>query len=230
MPTFIDESGCCGFGPKSQPYFRLVGVWFPTSDGADLCEAALEAFRKEQQLPPGYEFKYSSKLSDRIRTAFFALVARHEFCFAAAHFDKASRLAKMDKETLYRDCVRVLTQSLLDQYQYAEELKCSVKGSPVRLAEKVIADDNKDPFYFRILKDEFFALKSANGKTLIGNVKPGKSKSDRMLQLVDMVCGAVGDHLAGNSEFFNLIRGNALRVVVLPETPGASDETITRPI
>lgn len=230
MPTFIDESGCCGFEPTSFPYFRLVAVWFPTGESAEACRESIEKVRQQLRLPEGYEFHYASKVSDAIREAFFNAVAGHEFCFVAVHFDKPAKPGALDKEGLFRACIPVLTENLLDRYQYAEELKSCDRGRPVRLAEKVIPDDNQDPFYLKVLKDYFFGLQSASGKSLVGDVKPARSHTDRLLQLADMICGAVGAHLGGNSRFFQLIRGNAIRVVKLPaETQEADGVNTIRP-
>ncbi|MBA4066964.1 MAG: hypothetical protein C0501_25300 [Isosphaera sp.] len=229
MPTFLDESGCCGFGPGSQPYFRLVAVWFPTGDLGDACGEAIAAVRASLRLPRDYEFKYSSRLTEASRVTFFRAVAGREFCFAAAHFDKLAQPGAVDKDGLYRACIGALTRTLSDHYCYAEELKSIAKGRPVRLAEKVVADDNHDGVYFRALRHEFFALKSAAGRSLVGDVRPGKSDADPLLQLADMLCGAVGDHLAGESGMYNLIAGNCLGVIRLPEMTGAGGEDTTRP-
>ena len=228
MPTFIDESGCCGFDVNSKPYFRLVAVWFPTSEAADSCRETIELHRKERKLPERYEFKFSTRMPDAARLAFFTAVAQSEFRFVAAHFDKLAQPGSVNKEGLFRACISVLADTLHSHYQLAEEDKCRAKGSAVRLAEKIIPDDNEDALYLRVIKDIFFALKAANGKSLVGGVKPGRSKSDRLLQLADMVCGAVGAHLCGESDYFNMISQNILRIAQLPETKPADGEGTTR--
>lgn len=215
MPTFIDESGCCGFEPGSKPYFRLAAVWFETGDDADACRAAIEQFRQDRRLPERYEFKYSG-IPDDIKAAFFEAIRGHNFAFVVTHFDKLVRPGCVDKIRLYEACTAPLVAHLSAQYQIAEEFKAERLGRPVRLAEKVIPDDNHDAAYLRVLKGQFFSLTSVSGRTLVGEVKFGKSKADRLLQLADMICGAVGDHVGGDSSHFSLIAGHALHVAVLP--------------
>lgn len=46
-------------------------------------------------------------------------------------------------------------------------------------------------------------------------LRSGRSKSDPGIQLVDMVCGAVGKHIHGESGYFRLIESKAVAIEIL---------------
>ena len=63
------------------------------------------------------------------------------------------------------------------------------RGKPFK--DPVIVDDNADAAYLGVVKKAFGGLRGE--RPLTGKVQFRGSKSDEMLQLADMVCGAIGD-------------------------------------
>jgi len=76
------------------------------------------------------------------------------------------------------------------------------------LNERITADDNQDKVYFSVLRTQFQALKSRvkQGRSLVKKVKPGDSSSQVLLQLADMVCGAVVRSFGDTNEYRKLIK------------------------
>lgn len=80
---------------------------------------------------------------------------------------------------------------------------------PRELKELVIFDRCDDAAFERVLKDEFKRLTAARpcGRRLVRGLRSGRSHAEPGLQLADMVCGAIGKHLEGQDDYFNLIGG-----------------------
>ena len=236
MPTFIDESGDTGWKPGSLPYFRLGAVWLPTKEVVEACRKSIRAARKKLGLPENFEFKSTStKGHPERRHEFFEAALGHEFRFAVCGYDK-HRMSVGCLETVgfHWGCSVVLATHLRATYQQAEAAAAAACGKPVALEELVIVDDNQDKNFLAEIKAAFRVMPSRTrpGRKLVGKVKFRDSGPDEMLQLVDMVIGAVGAHLDGDSTWYDLISGRSLGVICLaagkPDGPG--DPSTTRPV
>ena len=73
-------------------------------------------------------------------------------------------------------------------------------------------DDNRDRKFFDLVNGQFRALGRLEQpqRFLVGQVVFCDSRDDLLLQLVDMVCGAVGAHLDGDSPWYELIKSRDL--------------------
>ena len=80
----------------------------------------------------------------------------------------------------------------------------------------MVADDNNDPVYFKILRELFRALKREGGP-LVEKVGFGRSRSSDMLQLADMVCGSVVRWHQGEEGYLDLIQNVEGTVIDLYE-------------
>jgi len=216
MPTFIDESGDTGLVDRGgKPYFRLAAVWLPTLDHAEAFREAVRKLRQTLGIRAAYEFKFASTHSypDR-RQAFYSMALDHEFRFTVCSIDKTAdywNTASGDEQ--HWASATTLAVWLRDVYVEAEQ----THGAPLR--EPVIVDDNADGSFLKIVTKAFRGLNSKNspGISLVGAVTFRKSRAEEVLQLADMVCGAVGAHLDGNdSAWYKLIAGRNLRTFCLP--------------
>lgn len=220
MPTFIDESGDTGWKLGSLPYFRLAAVWMPTFAAAEACRASIQAVRVQLGMKADEEFKFArtARWSER-RREFFRAALRHEFRFVVCAYDKHRLPAfSVEKSEFHWGCAVTLASYLRDTYRHAEQLKGVEAGKPTLLDELVVVDDNQDNDFLRTIKIAFRALASGwrPGGKLVGKVKFRGSSPDEMLQLADMVIGAVGEWIDGDSTWYDLISARSLGVVCLP--------------
>jgi hypothetical protein len=219
MPTFIDESGDTGHQPDSAPYFRLAAVWIPTQDAAEAFRAAIQQLRRSLALPQGYEFKFAKTgPHPERREAFFLAAMRHEFRFAAASLDKhAGDWRTAGRGVIHWACAVSLAVTLRPTYRAEEDARAAA-GHNHPLAELVVVDDNQDQEFLAVIKSKFRELTSMRrpGSSLVGKVKFRGSGPDELLQLADMVCGAVGAHLDGDSTWYRLIAARDLGITRIP--------------
>lgn len=215
MPTFIDESGDTGvFGLGGKPYFRLAAVWVPTFDHAEAFRSAGRALRQRLGLRADYEFKFASTANyPERRRAFFAEALGHEFRFAVCAIDKShSYWRDAHRDELHWACSTSLAACLRPSY-HEQEARI---GAPLR--ERIAVDRNDDREFLTTVTKAFRGLRSVQRprSTLVGKVQFHKSGPDDMIQLVDMVCGAVGEWIDGAGEWYGMIRCREAGVIQLP--------------
>ena len=83
----------------------------------------------------------------------------------------------------------------------------------------IVYDECDDPAFERALRDalKLVSATRSRDRRLIRDIRPGKSKSDPGIQLVDMVCGAVGKHIRGESEYYDLICSKAVAIEIFEQ-------------
>ena len=104
----------------------------------------------------------------------------------------------------------------INQYLDAvERLRSQVLRLPATFEFHFAQNNNRQ--YVAILNAGFRSLRSGRGplKKLIRSIKPGKSRVDPRLQLVDMVCGAVGSYLDGDDTFYKLFSTKKIGIELL---------------
>jgi hypothetical protein len=179
MLGFMDESGDVGMKliTGSSRFFTLALVLFRDLRVAQSCDRRINAIRKELRLLPEAEFHFTHASTD-VRTAFLKFVANYDFRYVACTLDK-SRLAGKAWHRKSYFCLR------------AAQLILEV-ARPLLLNAKVVIDASTDRTF-----DQEFAkyLKrhagKTNGQPLIREATTEKSHKHNLLQLADMVCGAV---------------------------------------
>lgn len=220
MPTFIDESGDTGWKPGSLPYFRLAAVWVPTFTEVEACRASIQAVRGKLGMKSDQEFKFArTARRPELRHAFFQAALKHEFRFVVCAYDKIRLPAfSVEASEFHWGCAVTLASYLRETYRHAEELKEMESGKPTLLDELVVVDDNQDHDFLGTIKTAFRALASGwrPGGKLVGKVKFRSSRPEEMIQLVDMVVGAVGEHLDGDSTWYDLISTRSRGIISLP--------------
>jgi len=205
MPTYIDESGDTGrTRDGGTPYFRLAAVWIPTIDDAQRFREQIRHLRLQIALRADYEFKYAkTHTRPERRKAFFNTALAQEFRFAVSSIDKTkNEWNSADRGELHWACTTELAALLRPLYHRAEQHR----SAPLR--ERVVIDDNSDHTFLVQLKRQFRGLRSSrwDGSSLVDKVSFRDSAVDELLQLADMVCGAVGDFVDGSDwTWYNLI-------------------------
>ncbi len=201
MPTFIDESGDAGAGVQSAPYFRLGAVYFERPDQIPGFVDQVASLRTKIGKPRVFEFHFS-RISHECRVAFFEAISEQPFHFVVCSLEKD----RFERSKLTKDGIRELTiERLLSHLGPTYRATQKMTAGTRRFGERIIYDECDDPSFQKILNTKFRLLRGEADQRLIKDIKPGKSKSDSCIQLADMVCGAVGRYLQGQTIYLDLI-------------------------
>jgi hypothetical protein len=211
MPTFIDESGDTGHSHDSLSYFRMAAVWVPDRPAADAIRSCIRVFRQHQGLAPTFEFKFT-RASPELRTLFFETIASLNFRFAVCAIDKSrGEWTSASASAQHWASATSLAALLRPLYRQAETGRAS-------LGESIIVDDNGDRRFLAAVGSAFRGLRSCYFPNipLVANPRFRNSRSDEMLQLADMICGAFGAAINGNCQWFDRLHSRSAGRIDLP--------------
>lgn len=173
MLVLIDESGDPGFklDKGSTKHFVAAMVVFRDFKQAEACSATIKTLRL--QLPHSGEFKFN-KSDSRVKDSFFEAMRAHSFEVWALVIDKTlirSENLRRNDEKFYNYFVKLL-------------LDCGAKLEGAR----VKIDGSGD----REFKDQLQRyLKRSLPAGSVSSVKFADSQKDDLIQLADMVVGAI---------------------------------------
>ena len=180
MLVFVDEYGDTGLkmGQGSSAFMAVVLVIFQDAESAEEANARIARLRTEIYKPAGFEFHFKEN-SHAIREAFFRAVAPLRFHYTGLIADK-TRLQSAGYsfgEAFYRDvCGQV--------FDHAADL---LQNASVRI-------DRSGGFTFRQELASFLKkrLNEPNyASPRIREVSMPMSKNDNLIQMADMICGAI---------------------------------------
>ncbi len=177
MLVFIDESGDTGLKIKqgSSRYFVIILVSFEENDEAVACDKRIQLLKRELQLPQEFEFKFSKTRKDQ-RIKFFEAVLPYSFFYFGIVINK-------DPDKLYGDGFKIKESF----YKYACGLVFE-NAKPHLKDATIIIDGNGS----REFKKQFKTyLRRKIGTSIINKVKIQSSHSNNLIQLADMIAGAV---------------------------------------
>jgi Protein of unknown function (DUF3800) len=180
MFVFLDESGDPGMNLEtgSSAFFVVTAVTFQEEEHIEECASKIEAVRKELRLPGGLEFKFA-KCSDSWREAFLQSVSGCSFFYRAIVINK-----------------RALSEGQFGTdagafYEYVVSLTLDL-WRPYLLGATVDIDKSGGESFSRVLcRHVEKNFKDRNGKPLLKRVRAVDSAASDMIQLADMVCGAI---------------------------------------
>ena len=208
MLIFIDESGDSGLkiNAGSSRYFVVALVGFADRDEAIALDDRISLLRKEQRVPDDFEFHFN-KLKPGYRIGFLEAVARYDFFYVAVVMDKTN-LSGRDIH---------LNESL---YKYAcglifEEAKPRLDNAIV-----VIDESGSKNFKSELKRYLVRRLKDETGKCFIKKVTTQDSRKHNLIQLADMIAGAVARSFSGKKdarEYRTLIAHREMNVEVWPK-------------
>jgi hypothetical protein len=213
MLCFVDESGDAGLklDRGSSPFFTITAVIFEDHDEADACDQAINQLRRELSLPSNFEFHYT-ETPVRYCRRFFERVAGYPFRHLSLTIDKSNLYGE---RYLNRDILHKYTARLLFE-----------KAVPY-LDEAVVIFDGSGTRQFRRELQTYLKKKINTGDNrFIRSVKIKDSKSHNLVQLADMVCGAVTEELKfgeNSCEFYRVVRQHEIAWEVWP--PGSNKKT-----
>lgn len=210
MLAFVDESGDPGFKFErgSSAYFAVSLVVFNEPEDANDLDKRIDLLRKELGLPANYEFKFN-KCSREIKLQFLSACKPYNFFFFGLLIDKKALTGKgfQFKEPFYK----YLTQLV---FQNAKE----------HLEEATIIIDGSGSRDFRKSLEGYFKKKinSGTGLQAIKKIKIQDSHRNNLLQVADMVVGAMArtqsEGRRDQNEYWEIIAHRCLHLQRWPET------------
>ena len=197
MLAFIDESGDAGMklGSGSSPYFCILAAIFKDDFSADACDRAIDELHRKLGKPSRYEFHFSH-CSTSMRQSFLRCVAQEQFSYHAFVLDKARLFAPRFKNAK-------------ELYEFAVSIVCE-NASEILKDAKVVIDKNGNREFLQRLQSTLKSRLNGTDQKIVRKVIMQDSKSNNLVQLADMACGAVAHSItAGDHKFRDLIRKSA---------------------
>lgn len=193
MLVFIDESGDTGLNiaEGSTKYFTMVMVVFSEHDEALSCDQRIGLLRRELRLPENFEFHFHQN-SHRVREAFFKAILPYQFFYYGIVINKQKLFGEgfKNKESFYKYASGLLFENAKDKLQRATV---------------VIDESGRKLFKYQLAK--YLKNKvNTEDRNCIRKVKMQNSASNNLLQLVDMIAGAVSRSLDEDKKNRNIFR------------------------
>lgn len=209
MLVFVDESGDTGLklSEGASALFTVALVVFEENDEAEAAGARIALLRRELRKSADFEFHFKAN-SDSVRRAFLEAVARYNFFYFGFVINKAA---------LYVDTL-LTTEAF---YNYA----CGLifESAKPYLDDAVVKIDASGGRKFQRQLTSYLKTKintpGATGQR-ISSISAKDSRGSNMLQLADMVCGAIARSHRGDKaeadQFRKIIKHREISVQVLP--------------
>ena len=210
MLVFVDESGDTGLqlAKGSSDLFAVVLVVFEENDEAQAADDRITLLRRELRKPADFEFHFKEN-SDAVRRAFLEAVVPYNFFYFGFVINKAklSHRSFPTADAFYRYVCGLVFESAKP---YLDEAIVKIDASGGRKFQRQLAGYLKTKINSR----------EANPQR-IRRIAAVDSRRNNLLQLADMVCGAMARSLREDKtnagEFRKLIKHREISVQVLPE-------------
>jgi hypothetical protein len=209
MLVCIDESGDSGFkfAQGSSEYFTCVAVFFPDPFTADACDRSIDEIRRTLKLKLKYEFHFK-ECSDRVRQAFFKMIAQERFTYYGFVLNKPRLYGRTftDRQGFYNFTVGLICENAKHLFSDSKIIidRCGDRNFQLQLEKSLKT---------RMIRDD--------GTSLIKRVTMEASHSNNLLQLADMICGAVARDFNSDKDdrgyYRRIIRGREGRVQFWPK-------------
>jgi hypothetical protein len=180
MLVFVDEAGDLGFKfSKGSSQFLIVTlVLFDNEEDARNCDLRIDLLRRELRLPEKFEFHFNQN-SPEIRKDFLRAAAPYNFSYFAVVIDKNKfKMPELSTAKAF--------------YRHA----CSLvfESAKKRLNEAIVTIDGKGGRHYK--RDLQRDLRKRVNNPLasvrhIATIKIQNSAGNNLIQLADMICGAI---------------------------------------
>lgn len=186
MLVFVDEAGDTGLklDKGSSRYFIVTLVLFEEHEEAEAADTRISLLRRELGLAADFEFHFS-ETPERIKEAFFDAIIPYNFFYFAIVINKAK---------LYGPGFKVKESF----YKYAASLV--FQNARQHLTDAIVVFDGSGSREFKRQLRSYLSRKVNDPGERIGRIRKVKlqdSRSNNLIQLADMVCGAISRSLKG---------------------------------
>lgn len=191
MHLFLDESGDTGFKFRQGSTLVFVIALVVVDDPAPL-DRAVERLRQQYNLPQRYEFKFS-ETADRLKERFFRGIQDHDFVIRAIVIDKTMIYSARLREKHWF-------------YNYVTKLLLKYDDGLIHEATLVV-DKRLPGIVNRRHFDTYLRQELNSGRRRLKEIKHRDSARDNLLQVADMVAGAIHRQYGPKQDasFLNLI-------------------------
>ena len=207
MRVFVDESGDAGLKIEagSSPYFVVALVIFEDMDEAQSADGRITLLRRELRVHPRFEFHFSKCRKD-FRVRFLEAVAPCEFFYHGIVINKAQLWSHgfQCKESIYK---------------YASGLVFE-NAKEVLTEATVIIDGSGSREFQRQLQTYLKRRINDPGQRSIDKVKVQDSSRNNLVQLVDMVAGAIHRSFSSKEDatlYRSIVSHREMRVQLWPK-------------
>ncbi len=207
MLVFLDESGDSGMRDRSgsSAYFIVTAVLFEDHEEAEACDKRIAELRDELGKRENFEFHFNS-CSNALRLRFLTAVSHFDFFYHSVVLDKSRLWNKgfHDKESFYKYAAGLVFEN----------------AKPQLIQSKVVFDKCGNRDFRKQLRKYLQRRMNDSRRILIKRVAMEASHTNGLLQLADMICGAVARSFTskGNRlEFRRIVEHRELRVQVWPK-------------
>jgi hypothetical protein len=180
MLVFIDESGDPGLkiGSGSTDYFIVTLVAFEENDEALKTDQRIELLKHELGFPPHFEFHFTN-IKAAYREAFLSAVASYGFFYFSIVINKRKLTGEgfKFKDSFYKYACGLVFENAKPHLNNATVV---IDGSGSREFRRQLGS-----YLRRRIND------TKNNARVIGKIKIQDSNRNNLLQLADMICGAV---------------------------------------
>jgi hypothetical protein len=208
MLVFLDESGDPGMKPPaSSRLFAVTLVGFEDNQEAVDADARIQLLKQELSFPPHFEFHFNKLRSD-YREAFLKAVSPCEWFHHAIIINKQKLTGKgfQNADSFYKYTFGLVFENAKP---YLSDATVIIDGSGNRQFQRQLGA------YLR--KRLTYA---DSGRRFIRKIKIQDSRQNNLLQMADMVCGAVARSFTDKKDaltFRNLISHREIKVEIWPK-------------
>ena len=206
MLGFLDESGDSGLKPAqgSSRYFVVALVTFDDNDEAEAADQRITLLRRELGFHPSYEFKFNKCRGD-VREAFLRAVAPYSFFHFGVVINKARLYGEGFK---YKEPFFKYVSSLVFQ-----------NAKPFLDNTTVVIDGTGSRDFRKSLQQYLKKRINEPGQRSIAKVKVQDSANNNLLQLADMIAGALHRSFGSKRDarlYRSIVGHREMRVQVWP--------------
>jgi hypothetical protein len=180
MLIFLDEAGDLGFkfSKGSSRLLIVTIVLFEEQEEAKSCDLRIDLLRRELRLPKKFEFHFNQN-SPEIRKAFLRAVAPYNFSYFAIVIDKNKfkRPELSTAKAFYRHACSLVFENAKTRLNEAIVV---IDGKGGRRFKKNLQQDLKKRINNPLAKVRYIKM-----------IKVRNSEGNNLIQLVDMICGAI---------------------------------------
>ena len=180
MLVFIDESGDAGLklDSGSTDYFIVTLVAFEDNEEALAADKRIALLKQELGFPSGFEFHFN-KVKGSLREAFFAAIASYGFFYFSIVINKAKLQGPgfKFKESFYKYTCGLVFENAKP---YLNNATVVIDGSGSREFRRQLGS-----YLSKRIND------TKGDSRIINKVKVQDSRDNNLIQLADMICGAV---------------------------------------